>query len=142
MAKLTPGTQGIFAAETTQQPESELPGRTWWINPATNRLEGFVDGRQAIAQAIEKALATERFVYPIYSWNYGAEINNLIGEPFSIVEAELPRIVQEAVLADERVLEVKQLTVTRQSRSSVFVTFTAVTQYGEIPTEKAVKLSV
>ena len=41
---------------------------------------GKLDGLEAMKQAIFLILQTERFQYAIYSWNYGIELNALLGQ--------------------------------------------------------------
>ncbi|MDF2596783.1 MAG: hypothetical protein K0R69_3124, partial [Clostridia bacterium] len=38
-----------------------------------NRFQGFTDGAEALQQAIDKVLNTEKYEYPIYSFSYGIE---------------------------------------------------------------------
>ena len=40
----------------------------------------FVEGKEAVAVWIYKALSTPRFRYEIYSWNFGCETESLIGQ--------------------------------------------------------------
>jgi len=44
------------------------------------RIRGKVDEKQAMAQAVNKILETERLIYPIYSDQYGNDLNDLIGK--------------------------------------------------------------
>ena len=41
---------------------------------------GKLDGLEAMKQAIFLILQTERFQYAIYSWNYGTQLNALLGQ--------------------------------------------------------------
>lgn len=41
-------------------------------------------------QAIYQILHTERFAWPIYSWNYGAELGRLTGRSVRVAQGELP----------------------------------------------------
>ena len=50
------------------------PSRTYAVDWQTGRVSGFVDGTDALKQAIYKILQTERFAHLIYSWNYGFEM--------------------------------------------------------------------
>ena len=47
------------------------PSRTYRLKDG--RLQGCVDGREAVQQAIYCILNTERFDWLIYNWNYGVE---------------------------------------------------------------------
>lgn len=70
------------------------------------KIEGFVDDLEALKQAIYKILSTEQFEYPIYSFSYGVDWKQLIGEERPYVRAEMKRMIQEALLQDDRILEV------------------------------------
>ena len=71
-----------------------------------NRIQGYTDGLDALKQAIYKVLNTERYEYPIYSFNYGIELENLIGKDPVYVQIELKRRIRECLLRDDRITEV------------------------------------
>ena len=68
-----------FISDVDLEEEIE-PNKTYRMNFKDNIVEGFVDDKDAIRQAIYKALGTERYAYPIYSWDYGIELSDLYGE--------------------------------------------------------------
>ena len=55
------------------------PSKTFRIHGG--RIEGTIDGLDAVRQSIELILTTERFLWPIFSSDYGAELEELIGDP-------------------------------------------------------------
>ena len=69
------------------------------------KIQGYVDGLEALKQAIYKVLNTERYEYPIYSFNYGIELENLIGKDLVYVQIELKRRIRECLLRDDRITE-------------------------------------
>ncbi len=71
-----------------------------------NRIQGYTDGLEALKQAIYKVLNTERYEYPIYSFNYGIELESLIGKDKTYVQIELKRRIRECLLRDDRITEV------------------------------------
>ncbi len=73
---------------------------------SAEKIESFVDGLESLKQAIYKVLATEQYEYPIYSFNYWIAWKELIGEERPYVRAEMKRMIQEALLLDDRILEV------------------------------------
>jgi hypothetical protein len=83
--------------------DEEQPTKTYKINWVTGRIDGYIDGREALEQAVRCTLQTERFVYPIYDENYGVEILETIGEDHETVRAVLPANIREALLADDRI---------------------------------------
>lgn len=83
------------------------PSKTYRLNIENNTISGgYIDGLEALKQAVYKILNTERFDYIIYSWNYGIEVKNLIGEHMSFVIPELERVIKEALMQDDRIEDV------------------------------------
>ena len=113
------------------------PSKTYYLDIATNRITGYCDNLEAMKQAIYKILNTERFEYLIYSWNYGIELKNLIGERTSYVIPELERVIEEALLQDDRISEVKDFNF-EKDKTNIIVTFTVVTIEGDVDVEKVV----
>lgn len=95
------------------------------------KLLGMCDDIEAMKQAIFKIINTERYKYLIYDWNYGIELNDLIGEPIPYVYAEIERRIKEALLADNRIKEVTDFRFSNNG-GDVLCLFTANTIYGEI----------
>ena len=67
--------------------EQLLPTRTYKVK--NGRIQEMTNGLDAIAQAVDKVLQTERFEFVIYSEDYGTELDRFIGQDFSYVEADL-----------------------------------------------------
>jgi len=84
--------------------ESIETSRTYKI--VGNRIQGYTDELEALKQAIYKVLSTERYEYPIYSFNYGIELESLIGKDPIYVQVELKRRIRECLLKDDRITEV------------------------------------
>ncbi|WP_291292326.1 DUF2634 domain-containing protein [Enterococcus sp.] len=114
----------------------QIPSKTYRL--LNGRITGWIDELAAMRQSIEKVLHTERFTWPIYTDNYGVELRSLIGEDIDLVIAEVERIVQDALSVDERIIEVKNFTLTQESKNAVLVSFFVVTIYGQIKIEKEV----
>nr|DAQ79046.1 MAG TPA: Baseplate wedge protein [Caudoviricetes sp.] len=95
------------------------------------KLLGMCDDIEAMKQAIFKIINTERYKYLIYDWNYGIELNDLIGKPIPYVYAEIERRIKEALLADNRIKEITDFRFSNNG-GDVLCLFTANTIYGEI----------
>lgn len=95
------------------------------------KIIGMCDDIEAMKQAIFKIINTERYKYLIYDWNYGIELEDLIGQSIPYVYAQIELRIREALLADTRIKEVKNFEFSNDG-GSVLCTFTAVTIYGEI----------
>ena len=104
-----------------------------------NKIQGFVDGIYALEQAIYKVLNTEKYEYPIYSFDYGIELENLIGKDSLYVKSELRRRIQECLLGDERVQSVDNFSF-EISGDTILCKFDVESIYGEITVTKEVNV--
>ena len=107
--------------------------RTYKINLQEKRVEGFIDGEEAVKQAVIKMLNTERFRYEIYNSEYGNELYTLIGKDYLFVQNELKRMVEECLLADDRILSVENFNIEENliNNDSVTVSFVVITKAQE-----------
>ena len=80
----------------------------------------FVDGspkivykNEAIKIWIYKAIKTNRYQYEIYSWDYGSEIESLIGKGFEIgfIKSETQRYIEEALLINPYITKINKIDV-------------------------------
>lgn len=111
----------------------EYPSNTYKIDTKTyERINGYTDELEAITQAVYLILQTERYMFPIYSWDYGVELVDLIGQPISYVLSEIPRRITEALTMDNRIEDVKDFEF-EINKKKVHTTFTVVTVSGVIP---------
>ena len=117
----------------------ELPTRTFRSNISANTITGFVDGLEAMKQAIYLILNIERYEYIIYSWNYGIELRDLFGQPISFVLPEIKRRITEALLQDTRINSVDDFTFD-VVKSKVHVRFVVSTIFGEVEAERVVNI--
>ena len=126
-----------FISDVDLEEEIE-PNKTYKMNFKDNIVEGFIDDKDAIRQAIYKALGTERYTYPIYSWDYGIELSDLYGEDTRYVCAELEDRITEALTQDERITEVADFSFNTETKGIVKVSFTVETTEGNIDIESEV----
>lgn len=117
----------------------EYASKTYYLDIEKNRMVGKCDDVTALKQAIYMILNTERFEYLIYSWNYGVEFKELIGENETYVIPELERVIKEALLQDDRIIDVNNFEF-KTEKNSVMVTFTVITGLGEFVIDKVVKV--
>ena len=126
-----------FISDVDLEEEIE-PNKTYKMNFKDNIVEGFVDDMDAVRQAIYKVLGTERYAYPIYSWDYGMELSDLYGEDTRYVCAELEDRIKEALTQDERITDVIDFTFNTEGKGIVKVAFTVETTEGDIEIESEV----
>lgn len=72
-----------------------------------------VAGMEAVLCWVWVALRTPRFRHEIFSWAYGCELENLIGQPYTeaLKQAESRRYVDEALTVSPYILSVDDVTV-------------------------------
>ena len=92
-----------------------------------------VTEKEALKVWIWRALRTPRFKYEIYTWAYGSEFENLLGQAYSdaVKTAEAPRYLRECLIINPYIREVKDIAVTFEA-AKLTVKGTAVTIYGEV----------
>lgn len=102
---------------------------------------GTVDDEDAIKQAILKILNTERYDFEIYSWDYGIELQDLIGKQMTYVLSEIQQRVTDAVTADDRIDRIEDFSAVVIGKRNLYISFTAITtQQDEIEVESEVEV--
>ncbi|MDR1692265.1 MAG: DUF2634 domain-containing protein [Oscillospiraceae bacterium] len=109
----------------------EMPSKTHRFDLSARHVRGETDRLEAMRQAVYLIVYTERYRYPIYSRNYGAELEELIGKPIPYVLPEIKRRVTEALTQDTRITGVDGWSFDVQ-RGKVTATYTVHTIYGEL----------
>ncbi|ABS39735.1 DUF2634 domain-containing protein [Clostridium botulinum] len=120
--------RGAILDEDIEVEQIIEPTKTYKIKD--NRIVGFIDNVEALKQAIALILNTERYEYLIYSWNYGSELNGLIGRQKDIAESEFKRRIREALSQDDRINNVDNF-IFNYDKDGVEVSFTVFSIYGE-----------
>ena len=118
---------------TVEEPTS----RTFSLD--NNTIKGYKDGIEAVKQAIYLMLNVERYKYVIYSWNYGVEIEDLVGKPIYYVKVELERRIKEALMQDTRIKDVYNFSHT-SNKDTVTCRFNVDTIFGMIEAKKVVSI--
>lgn len=116
----------------------EMPSRTHQITD--RRIEGKIDGIQAIQQAITHILSTERFAYIIYDDDYGAELEKYIGKNFAFIQAGIGLDITEALLQDDRITDVVINSITQSALDSVLINMTVTSTAGTFSQEVTVNV--
>ncbi|PRR70928.1 DUF2634 domain-containing protein [Clostridium thermopalmarium] len=92
-----------------------------------------VEGNEALKVWIWKALKTERYRYLAYSWNYGHELDSLVGKGLSnaALKLEVERYIKEALLINPYLKDIYNLNITIEG-AKLDIAFTVSTVYGEM----------
>ncbi|HBF4836992.1 TPA: DUF2634 domain-containing protein [Clostridioides difficile] len=92
-----------------------------------------VEGNEAIKVWVYKCIKTNRYEHEIYSWKYGTELSELIGQKYSkgLTESEASRYIKEALLVNPYVLDVN-ISNTRFIDDLLSVDIVINTIYGEV----------
>jgi len=93
--------------EITQATENvaNQQSKTWGISD--NRLVSQIDGLRAVVQAAYLALQTPRYKHLIYTWQYGSELEALIGKDEAFVLSESRRMIKDALSVDNRITDIR-----------------------------------
>lgn len=113
----------------------EYPTETYLVDKSTGTIKKVDGGQEAMKQAIEIILATERYQNQIYTSNFGRELKKLIGKPPEYVTSMLKRRIQEAFSSDKRILSVNDFLFDATDLGTLRCTFGVKTVYGTIPGE-------
>ena len=72
-----------------------------------------VEKNEAIKVWIYHAIKTQRYGYSIYSWDFGAEIENLMGQNYTVeyTKTEVTRYITEALEINPYILSIDKITV-------------------------------
>lgn len=113
--------------------KTESP-REYGIDFETGQLTGeIVEGLEAIKAWIWLALQIPRYRYTIYTWDYGNEYDEIIGQAYSeeYLEAELYRMTEDCLLVNEHIEEISDFNVEIKNDTPL-VSFVAETLYGDV----------
>lgn len=116
--------------ETDTAVETPEPSLTFHVEHG--RIRSKCDDYTAMKQAVDKILKTDRFVYPIYSANYGNDLETLIGSSLGYAKTEIQRMTTEALSADDRVTQVDINEITQTAPDTLHVVGVCHTVYGAI----------
>lgn len=117
-----------------------LSDKTQKLYYKTDDIKGYIDKREAVQQSIVKMLNTNRYHYIIYSWDYGLELEDLIGKNMSYVIPEIKRRIIEAIEQDDRVVRIYDFKFEKINKESILVTFIVDTIFGKLEIAKEVSL--
>ena len=94
-----------------------------------------VEGKEAVKIWLWKLFMTARYRQVIFDWDYGHELENLIGQGYTqgYLNSEAERYVREAIEYNlkDYVTDVRNVNVSFDE-GTLTIEFTAITPYGEV----------
>ena len=97
---------------------------------------GMLDGVEALKQTIYMILHAERYKWPVFSWNYGVELEKCFGQADrTLLMLDIQRGITDALKQDERVKDVTDFQFSF-GRKNVQVSFLVDSTEGEITSEQ------
>lgn len=109
------------------------PSLTYRFDFVNKRIMGKIDDEEAVFQFVKKVLSTDKYAYSIYDWYYGNELNKLVNMPYAYIVVEAPRIIEEALLVDDRIKSISDFKAKQLTMDSMSLSFMVNTVYGPIP---------
>lgn len=114
--------------------------REYGVDFATGQLTGrTVEGREAVKVWIWNVMHTERYRYAVYSWMYGVEYEQYIGETVTseYLQTDCRTETEEALLVSPYISGLDNF-VAETDGTKIRIAFTALTQFGRIEVEDRV----
>jgi hypothetical protein len=118
--------------EYAEEPSLTYKMRVDLENGMAGQVVGYVDGREAVEQAVYKVLNTERGEQEIYYGQYGVEIDDLFGKPIPYVVPEVDRRIKDCLLQDDRITAVGNFKFDLPKKGVLHVSFLVTSIFGDI----------
>ena len=123
----------VVQEAATRTDTREIP-KEYGIDFRTGQLTGeIVEKKEAIKVWIWNCLQTERYRFAIYSWDYGAGIEQYIGKVLTqeYIQTDCESEIREAMLINPWISDITDFTAARHG-SELSISFTAITPFGRI----------
>lgn len=105
--------------------------KTYFVDDNINRIISKIDDIEALKQYVTKCLLTPKMTYVIYNWEYGCDIYKLRGKPKDYIETMCPKLVDESLLIDNRIIKTENYSY-EYGKDYVHITFDIVSIYTTI----------
>ncbi|AUS12446.1 phage portal protein [Bacillus subtilis] len=113
--------------------------QTYKIDFENGRITNeIITGLEAIKQFVYLSLHTERYAYSVYSHDIGNELQDVLADnetTDAYKKMEIPRLIEEALIYDDRVSSVSDFELEKQG-DSFCVSFTVETDEGTLEIEE------
>lgn len=112
-----------------------MPSKTFKID-GTKLTSEIIDKKEALSQSIDVMLSVEKNKYIIFPFWFGTEIKSLIGQEYAYISSESERMIRDTLLADDRVKDITDFSMSKYDKDSVTVKFTVQSIFGKIDITK------
>ncbi len=110
--------------------------KTWKLDKKKKRVVSeFIDGAEALHQAVFLHLSIENKSTYIHTDGFGAKMNQFVGMDRDLVKAKLPDVIKDALAWDERVFNVTDFEFEDIDKNKLRVGFNISSCYGELEEE-------
>lgn len=123
--------------EEAANEEAVYQPKEYEINFETGQLTGrVVEGLEALQVWVWLALHTPRYRHYIYSWDYGQEYEDVIGQGYSrdYTEMELQRMTEECLTVNPHITGIENFTAEKDGER-VILHFKLITDLGDAEVE-------
>ena len=117
---------------TTNVEYGSYPNNEWIVDFEDGGNVSPESNLETIAQAVRFALETGRFKHPIMGSNFGTIFDDLIGTDYDYIRSEIARRIMDALLIDDRIVDVRDFQYTRVENSAMTVSCTVETILGNV----------
>lgn len=129
--------KSILENVEVQIDDSIQPSKTFKVT--SDKMQGYIDNLEALKQSIGHRLGTERYEYPILSFDYGLQTDDLLGQDATYVRIELKRRIIECLLQDERITSIDNFQFDIKG-DSLQCTFDVTSIYGQFEISREVTI--
>lgn len=122
-----------FMTEQVESKNNDIY-KEYEFNFTTGQLTGkILEGKAALKMWIYKALLTKRYIYPIYSWDYGQDLDELIGQGYEndYMKSEVERRIQDCLMINKHIKGCHNFNI-NLINDSLQINFAVDTTFGEV----------
>lgn len=119
-----------------------MAGETWFVDWENKRINRPATEQEELGQTIERALLTDKFHWDIYTWNYGSQLADSVGQKnLEYVRGVIEKDVKDALAFEDRIISIEQFLVEPTNEKGIYkVSFVCITTIGEIRREFAINV--
>ena len=92
-----------------------------------------VEGKDALKVWIYKAIKTKRYIHDVYTWDYGNDIEEIIGQGYDkgFIDSEVERRIKDCLMVNEKIKSCHDFNI-ELSNDHLTVNFKVESVYGEV----------